>query len=266
MWNSEITLEDAGEKAKPLGHSSLPAQNQRADSWTVLLADDVELFIELEKSFLRRAGFNLLIAQNGREALALVRERRPDLVFLDLYMPEMNGDECCREIKSDPDLASIPVIVVTHGQGEDEMSRCREAGCDEILLEPVSRQHFLGAARKFLQLDQRIAPRVDARLLVRFGPDESILSSYSINLSTGGLFLETDDPLPIDSPLNLEFLLPGPGKKIRCRGRVAWLNSSGRILKRDLPVGMGVQFLNLTLEHMEALRAFIHSRNLTPTW
>jgi len=61
----------------------------------ILLADDVRLFLEQEMGFLEREDFQVLMAHNGMEALKIVQEEMPDIVFMDLYMPGMDGDRCC---------------------------------------------------------------------------------------------------------------------------------------------------------------------------
>ncbi|GAB6081342.1 response regulator [Desulfuromonas carbonis] len=233
----------------------------------ILLADDVELFLELEKTFFRREGFTLLIARNGQEAVDLVRAERPTLVFMDLYMPQLDGDEACRQIKADPELRTTPVVMVTHGGREEDLERCRQAGCDEIVLKPINRHQFMETARRFLAIAARMAPRVDARLRVRFGtsPDD-LLEHFTINISSGGLFLETTRPFAENAPLYLEFGLPGLDEPFRCRARVAWVNAAAEPCKPQLPAGVGVQFLDLPLEKMQQIREFIQTRELTPSW
>ncbi len=234
---------------------------------TILLADDVELFLELEKTFFRREGFNLLVARTGKEALELVVDQRPDLVLMDLYMPQMNGDEACRWIKDDPELARIPVIMVTQAGRPDDLERCRAAGCDDILLKPINRHKFITTAHKYLQITDRTAPRVPARLRVHYGPDpQQLLDQYSVNLSTGGMFLECQDPLPVDTPLTLELCLHSESIRIQCKARVAWVNHPEMIKKPHLPPGMGLQFVNLSLENMHVLREFIKQQCLKPDW
>ena len=121
-----------------------------AERKKVLLADDVNLFLELEKTFLKRADIDLLVARNGRQALEMVREHRPQLAFLDLYMPEMDGDTCCSLVKADPALRHIPIVMVTQGGRDAETARCRAAGCDELLFKPLDRTEFLAMADKYL--------------------------------------------------------------------------------------------------------------------
>ncbi|PNU20329.1 two-component system response regulator [Geothermobacter hydrogeniphilus] len=226
----------------------------------VLLADDVELFLELEKTFFRREQVDLLIARNGVEAVELARREKPHLIFMDLFMPEMNGDAACRAIKADPELADIPLLMVTHGGREADLERCRAAGCDDLLLKPINRHQFVDAASRYLRLSERQAPRVDARLQVRYGEGlERELTDYSLNISTGGVFLETTNPLPPGSPLSLEFNLPQRSEPIVSQARVAWINDPKRITKPHLPPGMGVQFLDLSLADLQAVRDFVQT-------
>lgn len=237
------------------------------DKKKILLADDVELFLALEKTLFRREHFDLLTARDGQQAFELIAAERPDLVFMDLYMPGMNGDECCRRVKSDPDLRSTPIVMVTQGGREEDLARCRQAGCDDILLKPINRHLFVDTARRLLAVAAREAQRVTARLEVRYGPDRrQLLCNYSVNISTGGLFLETDDPLPVDTPLDLEFTLPSRQGSIRCAGRVAWVNHPVLLHKPEMATGMGVQFVDLRLDDLHAIRDFIKEESLEPSW
>jgi len=224
----------------------------------VLLVDDVELFIELEKTFFRREEVVLLVARNGKEALETTISEQPDLVFMDLYMPEMDGDEACRLIKQRPASRLTPVVMVTHAGKEADQERCRNAGCDEILLKPVNRKQFVDTARHYLGVVERSAPRVEARLSVRYGAGAGQeLTDFSLNISTGGLFLETREILPVDSPLKLQFPLPGHSLPVVCLARVAWVNTPENAVKSSFPAGLGVQFINLPLDELQAIRDFV---------
>jgi phosphoserine phosphatase RsbU/P len=231
----------------------------------ILLFDDVELFLRLEKTFLHRDDFELITAHSGEEALRMIRQTDPDLIFLDLFMPGMNGDECCRTIKGDERYRHVPVVMVTQGEREDDLKRCREVGCDAVVLKPIIRHDLLEITRKCLGIEERSAPRYSARLLVHFGTEpRHLLTDYSINLSTGGLFLKTDHPLEAGATLKLVFLFPDSQKRISCSARVAWTNHPELLQKPDLPPGMGLQFLDLTPGDMDILRDYIKKGNLTP--
>lgn len=239
----------------------------RAARKSILLADDVHLFLEMEKTYFDRKVFDINVARSGKEVFDVMAKRVPNLIFMDLFMPDMDGDECCRTIKSDPGLRQVPVVMVTASGRESDLQRCRDAGCDDIVLKPINRQHFLDTAKKFLQIQERSVPRYMARLRVRFGQDdENLLSDYTINLSTGGVFLETTKFLPIETPLVAEFVLPTNNATIRCNSRVAWVNHPELIKNPYLPVGMGLQFLDLTLADMDAIRDFIKQEKLLPSW
>jgi uncharacterized protein (TIGR02266 family) len=235
--------------------------------WKVLLADDVELFLELEKTFLQREDIELIVARDGQEALAAARERRPDLILLDLYMPGLDGPEVCRAIKADASLRATPVLMVTSGGREEERLSCQQAGCDGILTKPINRHVFLAAVRGHLQIVEREAHRVPARMRVRYdeGGDRT-LTDFTINLSTGGVFIETGHPFLPNEPLVISFLLPGRAADIRCRARVAWVNSPERPLKPLLPPGVGVQFGDLSDADRSEILAFVKQKLLAPLW
>ncbi|MFZ3207377.1 MAG: response regulator [Geobacteraceae bacterium] len=231
----------------------------------ILLADDVELFLEMEKSFFKREGFDLLVARSGEEALSIIRDEHPDMVYMDLFMPDMDGDECCRAVKADNNLRHIPVIMVTSGERNDDFERCWKAGCDEVLAKPINRNLFLAIARKFLHVKDRVYPRFIVRLSIHHGTSSGeLLTNYSVNLSTGGLFLETTRLLPPDTPLHIEFILPESDKRISCSARVAWLNHPEMMKNPNLPVGIGLHFIDLTLSDLDALRKYLQEGSMEP--
>ena len=233
----------------------------------ILLVDDVQLFLEQEKTFFHRGLFNLLLASNGADALKIIREEKPDLVFMDLCMPDMDGDKCCYIIKADEELCKIPVIMVTSGANEEDFERSWQSGCDDIIVKPINRHYFLSITNKYLNNQFRKTPRYIARLRVHFGTNrETLLTDYSINLSTGGVFIETGTILPVDTRLAVEFILPQNEETIRCEGRVAWVNQPEMIVNPNLPIGLGVQFIDISLEDMNAIRQYIKKEALMPFW
>lgn len=233
----------------------------------ILLADDTRFYLEIEKTFLSRDDFDILTAHTGKEALEIVNSTCPDIVFLDLYMPEMNGDECCRWIKANPNTKHLPVIMVTLSGKEADLEQCRKSGCDDIILKPINREHFIDTTRKFLKIPIRQYPRFMARLKINLaGDNNTVLSGYSINLSAGGVFLETMVLMKENTPLSAEFHLPNSDITIHCKAQVAWVNHPDSIKNPNLPVGMGIRFLDLKQDSLDAIRNFIHDENLAPMW
>jgi uncharacterized protein (TIGR02266 family) len=223
----------------------------------ILLANDMDLFLAVENTFFRRRQVTLLIANTGEEAYSLVEGSRPDLVFLDLTMEGMDGDACCRKIRKNPALRSIPVILITEGRRRQDLDRCCEAECDDVLVKPLDRQALLAVSRKFLPVTERTTPRVEARIRVQMRQDRRLQRGHTVNLSKGGLFLEIPAPAPVETKVTLRFSLPDSGTTIRCGGRVTWVNAPGEGAVPHLPVGMGVEFLDLRPREQEMIEGFV---------
>jgi uncharacterized protein (TIGR02266 family) len=115
--------------------------------------------------------------------------------------------------------------------------------------------------------EHKAPTRYQARFAVFFGTDkQKLVTDYAVNISTGGIFLETDKILPVDTPLIVEFMLPGKDTTITCNARVSWTNGPIDLRKQLLPPGMGLQFLDLSLEDLHAIRNFLNKGDLMPTW
>lgn len=105
----------------------------------LLLADDEEDILMLVAATLGGGDmYNLVLARDGEEALRLARKEKPELVFLDVMMPKMNGFEVCRQLKSDPATAQIKVILLTAMSQEADRKRGAEVGADHYFTKPFS--------------------------------------------------------------------------------------------------------------------------------
>jgi two-component system, OmpR family, alkaline phosphatase synthesis response regulator PhoP len=117
---------------------------------TILVVDD-EPFILRSLSFvLRKQGYDVHEARNGLEALKAVRAHQPDLVFLDVMMPEKNGYEVCQEIKDDPKLQSTHVIMLTAKGQESDRVQGLSAGADEYMTKPFSPSRIIARVREVM--------------------------------------------------------------------------------------------------------------------
>lgn len=247
---------------------SKPAAACKQTKKKILLVDDVKLFLALEKTFFQRKdAFEVLTAGNGREALRMVADERPDLIYMDLYMPEMDGDECCRLIKASEVGKNIPIVMVTSAGSEEDRTRCLDAGCDGIITKPVNRSHFLSASKKFIEVHDRKEPRYASHIKVKFGRNKDELSAdYTVNINTGGLFLSTPKLLPVGTLLFIELSLPENGRAICCQTRVAWANEAANPMKRDLPVGMGLEFDDIVPGDVLAIQNYVKKHALAADW
>ena len=104
----------------------------------VLIVDDDALILEVLRAILDLEEFDVLTAPDGETGLQLVHDGAPDVVVCDVMMPGMDGYAVCRAIKGDPRTASIPVILLTARDLEDDVVRGKEAGCDSYLTKPFS--------------------------------------------------------------------------------------------------------------------------------
>jgi uncharacterized protein (TIGR02266 family) len=226
----------------------------------VLLVDRVLYFLEMEKSFFNRENVPVTVAHSGREALKVLKVLAPNLVIVDLEMPDLDGAEVCRRIKDDPTTFTLPVILTVNGPHPDDLERCRAAGCDALIEKPLNRQEMLLVARRFLELSDRATPRVKTRMMVDYAAEgQPVRQACSINLASGGMFLESDHTLPVGTAIGLEFLLPRREQPFRCRGRVVWLNFKGNKAKPGLPVGFGIRFTDLPTAEARAIQEYIHT-------
>jgi two-component system alkaline phosphatase synthesis response regulator PhoP len=118
--------------------------------WTVLVVDD-EPFICRSLSFvLRKDHYNVVEARNGEEALVAIRQHRPDLVFLDVMMPKINGFEVTQQIKADPELRHVKIILLTAKGQDTDREVGRRAGADDYMTKPFSPSKILERARDIL--------------------------------------------------------------------------------------------------------------------
>jgi len=105
---------------------------------TILIVDDEPAILDLVRFTLEDTEVRVVEASDGVEALALARRVRPDLIFLDVHMPRLDGLEACRQIRRDPALARTPIVMLTAAGQEADRARGREAGADEYLTKPFS--------------------------------------------------------------------------------------------------------------------------------
>jgi CheY-like chemotaxis protein len=107
-------------------------------SATILIADDNEGTIQTLSIYLDSKGYRLIIAQNGREAVLQAKKEYPDLILMDIQMPEMNGLDAIRHIRADKQLKSIPIVALTALAMPGDREHCLKAGANEYLSKPMS--------------------------------------------------------------------------------------------------------------------------------
>jgi CheY-like chemotaxis protein len=225
----------------------------------ILLVDDTKLFLKLEQEYLKQSSAQVFTAGNGQEALEFARTIRPDLIYMDLNMPVMDGVSCCAALKADPDLRDIPVILVTTEGMDDSVARCKDAGCDGFLTKPIDRKSFLEVGRTFLPRINRRERRVPCRIKVLFRiNDRDNVYGTCLDLCTRGMYLAFPGEVEIDDKVEVNMLVSGNSDDlVEAWGRVSWVNSSTDRKKPKLSEGFGVEFQAITEESVGLVKRFI---------
>jgi len=117
---------------------------------TVLVVEDNELNMKLFHDLLEASGYDIVETRNGLEAIDLARSHRPDLILMDIQLPEVSGLEVTKWIKEDDDLRSIPIIAVTAFAMKGDEERIRQGGCEAYLSKPISVAKFIETVKAYL--------------------------------------------------------------------------------------------------------------------
>jgi two-component system, cell cycle response regulator DivK len=117
---------------------------------TVMIVEDNELNMKLFNDLLRANGYDTLPMRNGYEALDALKEERPDLIIMDIQLPEISGLEVTRRIKQDEALKHIPVIAVTAFAMKGDEERIRQGGCEGYLSKPISVSTFIETVKSYV--------------------------------------------------------------------------------------------------------------------
>jgi two-component system cell cycle response regulator DivK len=109
-----------------------------------------ELNMKLFNDLLEAHGYNTLKTRDGIEALGMAREHHPDLILMDIQLPEVSGLEVTKWIKEDEDLQDIPVIAVTAFAMKGDEEKIRQGGCEDYIAKPITVSQFLDTVQKYL--------------------------------------------------------------------------------------------------------------------
>jgi len=119
-----------------------------SESRKIVVIDDEESVSDVVKAYLERDGFTVYVAANGREGLALAERSHPDLIVLDLMLPDVSGEEICEEVRSRSD---VPIVMLTAKASEEERVGGLVAGADDYLVKPFSPRELVARVRAVLR-------------------------------------------------------------------------------------------------------------------
>lgn len=228
----------------------------------ILLVDDVKFFLEVEKAFLKRPNCEILTAGNGIEALEIIKKERPNLVLMDLHMPEMDGYECCKAVKGDPSIKSIAVIMVTTAGSNEDKDRCLQAGCDDYITKPINRTVLLDKVKKYTEIPMRSHARVPVDINATFVYEGQEHSGHISDISEGGAFImESENIVPVDAIIQVRFQIPGTSILIEGEGVVVRIIEGYATYPSKVVPGMGIRFTEMSDFAKNAISAYIESGN-----
>jgi two-component system, cell cycle response regulator DivK len=118
---------------------------------TILVVEDNELNMKLFHDLLEAHGYNILQTGDGMKALELARHHKPDLILMDIQLPEISGLEVMKWIKEDDDLKAIPIIAVTAFAMKGDKEKIRAGGCDAYVSKPISIRNFLETVEQLIR-------------------------------------------------------------------------------------------------------------------
>lgn len=116
----------------------------------VLIVEDNELNMKLFHDLLEAHGVDTIETRDGHNVLELAREHKPDLILMDIQLPEISGLDVTKMLKEDAELKSIPVIAVTAFAMKGDEQKIREGGCEDYISKPISVTHFLEVIQKYI--------------------------------------------------------------------------------------------------------------------
>ena len=117
---------------------------------TILIVEDNQLNMKLFNDILQVHGYETVQTLDGREAISLAREHYPDLILMNIQLPNISGLEVAKIIKADDDLKNIPVIAVTASAMKDDEKKIQDAGCEGYISKPISIPKFMETINTFL--------------------------------------------------------------------------------------------------------------------
>jgi uncharacterized protein (TIGR02266 family) len=225
---------------------------------SILIADDSETFVMYLSLLLKRLGFDVIPAENGEDALKLIRVTEPNLVMLDINMPVMDGITALRLIKGDKRTTEIPVIMVTTDSKKETVEECKRLGCSGYVTKPIQISKIHEVLQECLYVPmgfKRKHVRTAFKKKVAVNYKGKTYELYAENLSEGGIYITMRDPFPVGSEVTVSLNLD-EGKILSLNATVIYIKGVyGDLFKS--PPGMALEFKKLPDEDSTTLRNFV---------
>lgn len=205
---------------------------------SILTSNNTMIFRELGSPALQRVGIEHQVATDGKEALEKARKIGPDVVILDTDLPEVSGYDVCRQIKSDPVLKKVKVVLVVEGAITTDIIReLSRSGCDEVMVTPAPGEELFHKVARMMGLPHRTKRRMAVRLQAEMKTGTKIVSGRVVDLTPDGARLELAESVRKAKHLQVN-IVPKIGQSALTRAEVVWEQP----IERGAEVVCGVQF------------------------
>ncbi|MEW6068367.1 MAG: response regulator [Nitrospirota bacterium] len=221
----------------------------------ILIVDDNPTFIMYVAILLKRMGFTVIPSNSAEEAKKLLKMTEPDLIMLDVRMPNMDGIDLLQNIKNDKQTSHIPVVMVSVDANKETIEKCKGLGCPEYLIKPfkIDKLHEVLQQCIFSKLGQgRKCIRAPFTKMVKVVFKGNSYKLYSESISEIGIYLRTKDPFPVGSKLKITVPLKAH-KTIRLQGIVVYIKGIfGDVFR--IPPGMAVEFTSINRNNAKKIK------------
>lgn len=209
----------------------------------VLLVDDVEFIVDVMASYLKKTPVDPVRAKDGQTAIDMALLHWPDLIIMDVTMPDMGGVEACKAIKGNEKLKDIPVVLIYDPERDPGADELNLSGCDDLITKPLAREDFLTKTHRLLFHIERRERRSPCQMTVDFTVDGERFQGLGVDISRSGMYVEFRGKPLKKSNTDVSFLLATVSdKEIRAKGRIVWVNQGHPRPNLSMPQGIGIEF------------------------
>lgn len=228
----------------------------------ILIVDDAKYFLKQGESFLKRSICDISTAGDGVEALQSILRNEPDIVIMDYKMPNMNGDECCHIIKSNPEFRALPVIMMANEWESEARTKCLRAGCDDFLYKPIRKVDFFRAIRKHVNIVEREHNRVPCEGKVVYFYNNFKGEGKVLDVSEEGMFINSIYSLDVGVEVEALFKLSPLGDPLKACGKVVRVVNTVPKDVSTMRLGMGLKFVDMPVEVKRSIARYKKERTL----
>ncbi len=224
----------------------------------VLLVDDVEFIVDVMKGYFKRTPIETISASNGKQAIDQALLHWPDLIIMDVSMPEMGGEEACRTIKNHPKLKDIPILLIYDPERDPSAEELKKCGCDDVIVKPLAREDFLTTTHRYLFHLDRLERRAPCQMTVEFTIGGETSQGLGVDISRHGLYVEFRKPISKKENIDVAFLLATVStKQVISKGRIVWINQGHPRPNLSVVQGFGVEFQIISEESRAIIERYL---------